>query len=190
MYSISLLPSEYRNLKASARKKELSVLVMATIVIAFAIIFVTISVIASTYDSNLESLQNENASLERRIREYQYIEVLQSEVSALQSQVLQIAGSSVDWSIIIREIGNSVPPQISLSSLVITFPDTFGLMIIQGNAASHDTVAAWMERLKEIQGLSGLQFKLSEIDNNSDDTVAFELNIPFTTAVQLNGGGN
>lgn len=188
MYRVSLLPSEYKNHQVSSRKKDLLVLITGATAMAMMIVFVALSMIASMYDKNLISIEKENKRIEKSINEYKYIDILQSEVQAMQLQILQIAGSSLDWSKVVSEIGNSVPPKIGLSSIAVTYQGENGILAINGHASSHKEVADWMKEIDRIEGLSDVKCVKSVMSPEKDNEVDFELNIPLPNNITATGG--
>jgi Tfp pilus assembly protein PilN len=187
MYSISLLPSEYKSYLASSRKKELSIMILSVVVVALALILFMVTLISNIYDKGLESLEGENAVIENRIENYLYIESLQAQMLSLDQQILQIGVFFIDWGSVITEIGNTVPKRIGLESITIGSSDSLHIMI-RGHARSHEDVSEWMKKIGTMSGLQSVQCRSLLVDDNSG-LISFELDIPLLTADDTAAGG-
>ncbi len=186
MYSISLLPSEYKSYLVSSRKRELTIMILSVVVVALALILFMVTLISNIYDNGLERLENENAVIEDRITDYLYIEGLKAQMLSLEQQIQQI-GLFIDWGSMITDIGNSVPKRIGLESIMIGNSDTLRIMI-RGHAISHEDVSDWMLKVGAISGLQNIQCKSLIVDENSG-LIDFELDIPLLTADNTAAGG-
>lgn len=186
MYSISLLPSEYKSYLASSRKKELSIMILSVVVVALALILFMVTLISNIYDKGLESLEGENAVIENRIENYLYIESLQAQMLSLDQKIRQI-GLFIDWGRLITDIGNTVPKRIGLESITIGSSDSLHIMI-RGHARSHEDVSEWMKKIGTMSGLQSVQCRSLLVDDNSG-LISFELDIPLLTADDTAAGG-
>jgi hypothetical protein len=63
MYSISLLPSEYKSYLVSSRKRELTIMILSVVVVALALILFMVTLISNIYDNGLKGLKTKTLFL-------------------------------------------------------------------------------------------------------------------------------
>ena len=194
MYTISLLPSEYKVYQNAQKRNDLIITIGIIIISCLITAVILSSVIASSYNRELTMIKDNNHNLVEQIDKLKPIELLQNQADALQLQINQAAGVSPEWNKLVISIGNSVPATVGLISLSAIYNETdqTGIIIITGNATNHDAVALWLSELGEIEGMGEVLCQFStKVDPDVTKSVGFEINIsPITvTTYNLNMGG-
>lgn len=181
MYSVSLLPYEYRLLNTKARKKNMSlILAMVAMGLLFAV-YIILTIILTSKNSKLNEIRKEATSVESQISKIDDLFVISNEVSKMLNDASSAAGTNPEWDNLITSIGNSVPESVSLKSIEMEFNSTDGECNILGTGLTHQSVSEWLQKLEKVTGIGEILCEISTIDNMNDLTnpVRFELTIPL-----------
>lgn len=175
MYSISLLPYEYKLLNMKARKKNIGLMIAAVIMSVLFLAYMILTVYASGKNAELDGVRAEYAAVETQIEKMGDIKIIYDEVGLLMKDVTAAAGTTPDWNRLIASIGNSVPDSVYLTSIEMNYQESSGECIILGTGAYHGSVSAWLENLEEIPEIGDINCKFSS-RSDSGDSVEFEVN--------------
>ena len=172
MYSVSLLPSEYRAIHQSAKKKDIRLLITMGIMSILAIGYLVLSVTVLNLEKNYQIMQNENVDLLIEIDRFEGLELLNAQVNTLLLQAISAKGSNPKWDDLIASIGNSVPESVGLNTLEMKYNDTVHECVIEGTAKNHQAVSYWMESLENVEGIDGIKCSFLSVQQQEIDTVS------------------
>ncbi len=181
MYSVSLLPYEYRLLNTKAQKKNISlILAIVAMGLLFAV-YIYFTIILTSNNVKLNEIRKEAASVESQISKIDDLLVINNEVSEMLNYASQAAGSNPEWGSLITSIGNSVPESVSLKNIEMKFNSSDGECSIVGMGLTHRSVSEWLQKLEKVNGIGEIMCEISTIDNKDDinNPVRFELTIPL-----------
>ncbi len=175
MKSISLLPSEYRKMKKTIRRREILVAVLGILALAIVFACVIVKMFAAIPGEKLKMLKAENESLLQSIRALEYLNELEENIRNEADLAQKAVGNQPDWLTLYTSISASIPDGLQLSSITAEPEETKLTFIIQGNARSNATLSDWMDRLKETDIFTGTELKYARVADESGNTIAFEI---------------
>lgn len=195
MYSVSLLPSEYRMLITSARRKGRMLLIAILIMILLASVYLVLTAKMVQKDGELEKMQLQNALLDKKIAELTDLENMNIEANSKLRKVISAYGTHPDWESLIAELGNSVPDSIGLTYLGMTYANGSGQCSVQGTARDNQSISEWMKELKAIPGIDDVKYNFSSwLEEASGSSVQFELSLTLQSGsgyrLRLKEGAN
>lgn len=181
MYSVSLLPYEYRLINTKARKKNVNLLIAMGVMGVFFLIYVILSVVITTNNAKLKDIRKEAAVVENQISEIDDILNMSNDVSKLLNEATLAAGTNPEWGELITNIGNSVPESVSLISIDMKYETSEGECSIKGTGLTHKSVSEWMQRLEKVKDIGEIKCVISTQTAHQEENspVNFELNIPL-----------
>lgn len=179
MYSISLLPYEYKMLNTKARKKNINLLLAIGAMGILFVVYLILTVYASGKTAELSGIRAEHKAVEAHIAKMGDIKVINDEVGLLIDDVMSAAGSSPDWNQLIAAVGNSVPDSVSLSSIKLNYQGGSGECVIQGTGLSHQSISDWLKKLEDTSGIGETKCKFLSQSVSSGNSVEFELSFPI-----------
>lgn len=176
MYSVSLLPQEYRMLHINARNKNIGLLIaMVTMGVLF-VVYLILTILLSGKQAEIRGINAENSAVEAQITKLSDIKVVSDEVSALLADTMQAAGTNPDWEQLIVKMGNIVPNNVYLSNINLEYKDNKGTGLIQGSGQTYKAVSDWMKNLENIKGLGEIRCEFSsQVKGESSSSIDFEL---------------
>lgn len=175
MYSVSLLPYEYKMLHQSARKSNYSLLAAVAVMGVFLAVYLFLSLSAGEKDAKLQDLKAQNASVEENISNLESLEVMNNEVGRLLSQAILAAGTNPSWNDLIAAIGNSVPETMGLKTITMKYAGDSGECTIQGTSKDQRSVSEWMEALEALDGTANVKCNFSGLTDQEEGLFEFEL---------------
>lgn len=175
MYSVRLLPQEYRMLHTNACKKNISLVVAMVIMGVLFVAYLILTVLFSGKQAEIRGIKAENAAVEAQISKLSDIKVVSDEVSALLADAIQATGTTPDWEQLIVRMGNSVPNNVYLRNINLEYKENKGTGLIQGSGENHKAVSDWMKSLEDIKGLSEIKCEFSQVNGESNSSIDFEL---------------
>lgn len=187
MYSVSLLPNEYRMLHKQIRKKEYTYILSITLLIVLLLVYLCLSFILKNKVYELEMEQNQIESLEKSINNMIEIETLKNKVDSMQEQLLQASGNNPRWDNILSVIGNSVPETVGISSMNINFNGQYGEILIHGTANNNSSISEWISKLEELAVVDQTRFNFSSADEKGEH-LQFELTMIIPSGSVEMGG--
>lgn len=190
MYTVNLLPIEYRNYQLVMKRNNRIFLVMLIAVVALAVVLVTSIAISAIYAEQLDTIMENNAELAEQIDALTVIEELQSEADRMAASISQTAGLSPDWEKLLAEIGNAVPPTIVLDSISAGYTAEKNSITIKGKTDVLEDFTAMLDYFSRIEGIGEIHFKYSG-DQAKPGSVSFQVDIQSLPAepYALNLGG-
>lgn len=174
MYSVSLLPSEYKALNVKAKKNKVGLYISAIALICIMFVYFYFFFLSAKFDGKLDELKDESAQLSKKVKKLEPLEALSNSVAQQLGEVLIAWGNKPVWDDLISSIGNSVPETISISNMSFKYTEQVGECIIQGDANSHNDVSFWMQQIESISGIGEIKCKDSSEDEGD---IHFELSI-------------
>lgn len=187
MYSVSLLPNEYRMLHKQTRKKEYTIIFSATFVVVLLLTYLLLSLLLHTKTTEFEMIKQENARLESSISKLEEMETLKEEVIALLGQATLASGANPRWHDTLNIIGNSVPDTVGITSMNINYSDEYSEVIIHGTTNNHMYVSDWLRKLEELTVISETKFNFSSIAEG-EGIMHFELTLRIPSVLNQIGG--
>lgn len=179
MYSISLLPYEYRILNSKTRKKNINLLLAIGAMGILFTVYLILTIYASGKAAELNGIRAEYAAVEAHIAKMGDIKVINDEVGLLIKDVKTAAGTRPDWNQLIAGIGNSVPNSVSLKNIKLNYQGSSGECVVQGTGLSHQSVTDWLKNLDDTSGIGEIKCKFSSQSDTSNNSVEFELSFPI-----------
>lgn len=176
MYSVSLLPLEYRNYQSVLKRNDRFIFMGLIAALASLAVLVTAIAISSIYDGELKRIKSDNEEIVKQIDELKPIEALQTQVADMLAMINLTAGLSPSWENIITVIGNAVPPSIGITSISADYSDGIGKIIITGSASSHEYVSVLLKSLSKVNGFGEISCIFSVKSDASND-IGFEIDI-------------
>lgn len=175
MKSISLLPSEYRKMKKSGRKRELLVAALGILTMIAVFACVIIKIMSTIPGEKLKMLKAENENLLRSIQALDYLNELEENIDKEAALAQKAVGKQAEWLTLYTAISAVTPDGIRFSSISADPGEKKLTFIIQGSARSNTLLADWMERMKELQHFSGTELSYSRASDDSGQSFMFEV---------------
>lgn len=172
MYSVSLLPSEYKAIHQNARKKDILLLIAIGVIGVLTVIYLTLYIAVLNMEKEYLVLQDENVDILIQIDKLDDIEPLYSQVNSLLARAVAAKGMNPKWDELIACIGNSVPESVGLSSISLQYNGTNQQCVIEGTANNHQAVAQWLEVLETVEGIDQIKCSFSTVQQQEIDTVS------------------
>lgn len=179
MYSVSLLPYEYKLVNTKARKKNVNLLIAIGVMGVLFTVYAILYIVLASNKVQLNEIRKEANVVEAQISEIDDILAMNNQVSSFLKDASLAAGFNPEWERLITEIGNSVPETISLNNLVMKFESSEGECSIKGTGLTHQSVSDWMKRLEGITDIGEIKCVHSAYTDQQKENspVNFELNI-------------
>lgn len=163
--NISLLPPEIKAQEATRQKVEKIIfvgIVVAIVCLAILVLLVFLNISQKLW---ISSVQNEQKQIENEIKtRYQMWADLEGQIEAADSTLLTALGTNPDWYLVLTEIENTKPKNITLVSIESASQMVPGAVpsnniLVRGNAPDLPSLVAWFEVLKENDLLTNARFK-------------------------------
>ncbi len=175
MKSISLLPSEYKKMKKSGRKRELLVAALGILTLIAVFAFIIIKIMSSIPGEKLKMLKAENENLLRSIQALDYLNELEESIDKEAALAQKAVGNQADWLTLYTAISTITPDGIQFTSIFAEPEEKKLTFIIQGSARSNTLLADWMERMKELPYFSGTELSYARASDESGQSFLFEM---------------
>lgn len=179
MYSVSLLPYEYRIINTKAKKKSFNLFIAMGAMGVFFVVYFILTIVLAGKNTELNSIRNEADIVEAQISEIDDILTISNDVNLLLKDVSLAAGKNPEWGRLITAIGNSVPESVNLVNTEMKFEDSKGECSIQGVGLSNKSVSDWIQKLEEVDNLGEIKCIISTLSDPKveNSPVNFELSI-------------
>lgn len=181
MYNISLLPSEYRMLHQASRKKDKGLMISIIVMLGLFAVYLGLTLVMASKGHELDSIRNTNRIVENRISGIGELIALKNEAQSLSDMASKAYGNNPEWHSLLAEIGNTVPEDMGLTSIQLSFSDGKGNCIVQGVASSHQGVTDWIRALEELNKTGEVMCNYAQ---ETQGRVEFEISFDL-----LPGGG-
>lgn len=176
MYSVSLLPYEYKLLNTKVRKKNVNLIIAMGVMGVLFVAYMILTIVLTSKNARLNDIRKESYSVESQISKIDDLLVISDEVSKMLADASKAAGSNPEWGNLIASIGNSVPETISLKSIEMKYGTSEGKCSIEGFGLTHLSVSEWLKTLEDVDGISEIKCEISKLETQQSETVNFELN--------------
>ncbi len=177
MIKINLLPPE---IKAEHKRKEerlklltgLVVISIVFIVIYGALFFTTVQL-----KNSVKVMAAERISLETDMAKYRKYAEQNVGVISLEVNLNKAMGNSLSWFGVLRDLGESIPSNVWLTSFSLKHEDNgSGNLIIQGRTYDHPTTARWIAALRDMPCLTDIRTTFSIMEPREiEDRIIFEV---------------
>lgn len=175
MKTISLLPSEYKKLKKSARRRELLVAALGILTSVTIFAYLMIKILSSIPGDELRMLKTENENLLKNIQALNYLNEREESIQKEAALAQKAVGNQPDWLMLFTSISSVIPDGLQLSSIIAEPEEEQLSFTFQGNAQSNTVLAEWMDQLKELQLFSGMELNYAKAGDESGSSVDFEM---------------
>lgn len=175
MYSVSLLPYEYKLLNTKARKKNISLLVATGVMGILFIAYMITTVVLTTNSAKLKYIRKESNAVETQISKSDDLLSISNDISVMLTEASSAVGTNPEWSNLLITIGNSVPESLILKNIEMKYSDPEGKCSIKGAGQSHNSVSEWLKKLEEVKGIDKIKCELSSSENQQSRAVNFEI---------------
>jgi len=150
MYNISLLPSEYRMLHQASKKKDKGLMISIIVMLGLFALYLGLTLAMAAKGRELDSIRNTNRIVENRISGIGELIALKNEAKSLSDMASKAYGKNPEWDSLLAEISNTVPENIGLTSIQLSYSDGKGNCIVQGVSLNHQGVTDWIKALEEL----------------------------------------
>lgn len=175
MNSISLLPAEYKKLKKSGRRRELLVAALGILTMAAIFACVIVKILSTIPGEKLKMLKAENENLLQSIQALDYLNALEENIQKEAALAQKAVGNQADWLTLYTSFSAAIPDGLQLSSITAEAEETKLTFIFQGKARSNAILSEWMDRMKELEFLSGTELNYARAADESRNTIVFEV---------------
>lgn len=175
MKSISLLPSKYKKMKSSGRRREFLVAALGILSLAAIFASVIIKIFSTIPGEKLKMLKAENEHLLQSIQALDYLNELEENIRKEADLAQKAVENQPDWLTLYASISAAVPDGLHLSSITAETEETKLFLIIQGNTRSNALLSEWLDRLKELEELSGNGLNYARAVDESASMIEFEV---------------
>ncbi|MGI6084346.1 MAG: PilN domain-containing protein [Acetivibrionales bacterium] len=179
MYSVSLLPYEYKLINIKARKKNVNLIIAMGVMGVLFTVYAILSIVLTTNNAKLNEIRKEASEVEAQISEIDDILAMRDQVNKLLKDASLAAGVNPEWRSLTAEIGNSVPESLFLTEVGMKFEDPTGVCIIKGTGSTHESVSEWMNRLEEVPDISEIICTSSALSDQLDENSPVNFEIRF-----------
>lgn len=176
MKLISLMPSEYKKLKRSAKKTGYMMIITGILSMVFIFAYAILKILSTIPESEIKVLRTEKDMLVKNIEALGYLSNLDKEFVALGVQAQKAVGNQPDWLNLFITIGSEAPDGLLINAIDAKNQEKACTFEIMGYALSHADVALWIKRLKTLEAVSDAELQYSKlVDNDERKKVAFEI---------------
>ena len=176
MKSISMLPSDYKKLQRSTRRREFIQVALAILTIVLIFSYSILKILSSIPAEKLRILKSENEILLKNIQALDYLseqeKIIQKETGLVQKAV----SNQIDWLKLYNSISDLLPEGIKLSSIVFDPGKDQRRLSFQGNAQSTAILSEWMDKMKELEYFSELELLYVRDADGTGSLVSFAVN--------------
>ena len=193
---VDLLPPEVRAGRRLGQTKRLLALVVLGVVLLALLGWVYAKFTLDNADQELADAQNETTRLTAEQAKYAEVPRIQSQLSQADTALSSATGTEVLWKPYFEALRAVTPPNVSYDTLQVTMGSdpnaaaasdplqqpSLGQIAFTARAAKLPDVAAWMDAVKNVPGLSDPWFTQGSV-TDKDGTVYYQV----TGTVQITG---
>ncbi len=182
MAHISLLPVEYKKQKRSRRKLGISTVAMSILVGVAVFSYIIVKILSSIPESELKAVKTEHELLGKELKELEAYSRTAQDIQRLGSLARSAAEGQPDWLELFAAITGNVPEGLQITELNAVAEGDSPLVTISGKAQDHDTVAAWLEILKNEEKITEVKLKKSQYTQSESglNSIEFEMEAVFS----------
>ncbi|MGC7847693.1 PilN domain-containing protein [Desulforudis sp. 1088] len=201
---INLLPPEIATQLRARRRRNLTILVSGTVLLVFLAFYAAL--IAATVQARGEAarLQEERRKVQQEAAAYQQYADMRDRMTRTEGLVREAVGSPPDWTRIMADIGRQIPGSVWLTDWKVEKKDknaqvqatqgqsgqgqsaggnktaaqsaAVSEVVIRGWTFEHTAVAAWLDALRDVPGLTDVRCRFTSTENlHGDAMVQFEI---------------
>ncbi|MEW6188683.1 MAG: PilN domain-containing protein [Actinomycetota bacterium] len=180
MTNINLLPPEILGKRRAERILVYSFVGIVVLVFILFFVYTINAWVIGQEERELSAIKIENQKLEEVIAEYEIYEKKKAEVEKWEGILKTAMEGEVSWSKLLNEISMVIPSDVWLTSFK---GDMNAGINFQGYTFTHNSVAKWMVRLKEIKHLTEIWLNASEkTEVEEQEAIQFETTSQLKTA--------
>jgi Tfp pilus assembly protein PilN len=167
---VNLLPPELRERQVARRRTALVAVIGGAIVVLVLALFFFQNMRLASIEDDLVAQEQANADLQNQIQQLQPYAELQATLAAKQQLVNTLYLNEISWASVLLDVSRVIPDESYLTQLTgqisvptgsqVGAPPTEGLvaelignMSFSGVARQTETIASWLTRLEQVQGL-------------------------------------
>lgn len=188
---VNLLPPEILG-QQKQKRKQLMMLLAGGLVLVFLVgLFGVLFTVTAMTNAEAARLQERREILEQQAKAYRPYEEMSERIARTEKLIKQAVGSAPNWAGVITEIGISIPPTVWLSELSATYKadENTGELVLKGRALDHSSVAAWLEEIHGISGISNVLCQFSTQEGSGDSLVIrFEIKATLDSGLESEPG--
>ena len=177
MKMISLLPSEYKKLKKSARQREFLLAALGILCIVAVFSYGIIKIMSSIPGDKLRMLKSENENLISNIQSLEYLNEREQDIRKETDIAKKAMSTQPDWLVLYTAISSTLPEGVQLSSITAEPEENRVLFSFQGSAVSGTVLSQWMDQMNELELFSGLNLLYARSDGENSGSVVFEVKV-------------
>lgn len=194
---INLLPPEIEARWESERKKRTALLTAGAVLAIFIVLYGVLVLATFQVRADVTGLRNERAELESKIPALQQYAQLQNQIEQTEGLIKEAVGIPPSWKSVLENIGLHIPVNVWLSDLSYSneknggrqstssnsnttnnqeAPETCGELTIQGYAFEYIAMTQWLEQIRQIPELTGVNCRFSSREElNGEPVIRFEI---------------
>ncbi|KAF1086578.1 hypothetical protein SPSYN_00297 [Sporotomaculum syntrophicum] len=194
---INLLPPEIKARWESERKKRTALLMAGAVLAIFIVLYGVLVLATFQVRADVTGLRNERAELESKIPALQQYAQLQNQIEQTEGLIKEAVGIPPSWKSVLENIGLHIPVNVWLSDLSYSneknggrqstssnsnttnnqeAPETCGELTIQGYAFEYIAMTQWLEQIRQIPELTGVNCRFSSREElNGEPVIRFEI---------------
>jgi len=189
VYAVRLLPQEYLQIRNTARRSKMTLIVLIASVAVFAAALIITGLIRASLHREYEALKTSNEMMMQRIESLKPVESMQNEINTLKQKVSQALKICPDWDLYIPALGNAIPPNIFLTKLTARYADGKSNVALNGRAPDQGAIYTMIAYIENVPGVSHVTCSRATEDTSSGN-IEFELNIQLNTISGAQTEGN
>lgn len=176
MKNISLLPPEIRAQEVAQEKGQTYMAYSIIVLLVFIALYLILAVTTWVFHFRANAIADERAAVEQESAKYQIYEDLWNEIQDTANLVQQATGTPVDWSENIININRYIPANVWLTQMTCSQTE----IDLQGTAFDSASVAKWIEALKSVPGIAGVNCQFVKDLDNVNTGTTYEIKAGFS----------
>lgn len=189
-----LLPPEVAEARKAKETKKMVSIALVVLVVLLAGWYGFTRWQTSSANSDLDAANASTARLQAKQKSFAQVTQLQAESAQIQTQITSLMGRDVDWNQLWGSIRGATPAGVTISGITGSFTGAthlssssitalsngdIGTINVTGNAASPNTVAAFVDKLNQIAGVDSAQ--PTGVTSNSGSGYSYTVTIGLST---------
>lgn len=153
---ISLLPEHYK--KRNKLKKQLYFIVTITtgVAIFLALIVTFVTGYRMALKKDLDAIIQQQATTQSQIAKLKKYEDLAKQTQSIEGLLNNITSNTVEWNEFFLTVSDTIPSGVYLKEMSTIKKDSNTSIKIKGSAMDNNKVAAWIDSLNSIPGVSNV----------------------------------
>ncbi len=193
MTRISLLPPELKKQQRFSDAKGVYLKIAAGTVAVFLLMFLLLAFLTMGANRELNTLRSQRETIDQQISQLREYEMMAATITEIDNIGKAAIGLVPNWRAVLHDVGNGVPADLWLTDFVGAQSGEIREVTIRGSAASHRTVADWLNELYSVENLKDVSCQIStEVMVDNQPRVTFEIRaivLPEEAESPLDRGG-